>query len=229
MKNIISKSANHFADLFCPKRCVLCWGLLPDQQLDMHVQCRVAAIVNRPASFRIPYVKAWTALWRYGGDVRSSIIRYKFGGRRGYCITYGRELAQKIREAGLDFDVLTWVPVSWLRKRTRGYDQVELIACETGANLAVKPEKLLHKRRHNRRQSKIMDKQKRVRNVRGVYRPVCSENIRGKRVLLIDDIVTTGATVSEAARVLRESGARCVYVACLAAGSDPVFFGRYPR
>ena len=116
-----------------------------------------------------------------------------------------------------DYDILTWVPVSPQRRWKRGYDQVELIARAVGRELDMTPVSALKKIRHNRPQSGITGAEKRKANVLGAYRAVCPEKIAGKRVLLLDDILTTGATMSEAARILKTAGAKEVHGAAVAA------------
>lgn len=211
-------------DLLWPNRCILCDGLL--REGDMCLTCANAAGVYFHNPWKIPHVKEWTAMWQYSGVVRGSLIRCKFHRRRSYCGVYGRELAKKLRNASFSYDVITWVPVSFLRRWERGYDQVELIAKQASQELDADAVETLHKHRHNRRQARIRGREARIANVRGVYRAVEPERFRGKRVLLIDDIVTTGATVSEAARILKEAGAKAVYVACVANAAGGFYGGR---
>ena len=115
------------------------------------------------------------------------------------------------------FDCLTWVPVSRLRKFRRGYDQVELLAKAVGRELGMTPVPLLKKVRHNRPQSGITDSARRRANVLGAYREVDREAVSGKRILLLDDILTTGATAGECARVLLTCGAKEIHCAAVAA------------
>ena len=112
--------------------------------------------------------------------------------------------------------VLTWVPVSRKRKRRRGYDQVELIARAVGAELGSEPVSTLVKTRHNRAQSGIADSSARRANVLGAYRIRNPEQVRGKRVILLDDVLTTGSTAGECARVLLTAGAKQVDSAVVA-------------
>lgn len=203
--------------LLWPNRCVLCDKLLEDG--DICIPCANTAGVYHHNPWKIIHVKDWIALWQYTGAVRDSLIRCKFNRRRSYCETYGRELARRLKNAPFSFDIVTWVPVSFLRKWERGYDQVELITRRVGKELGIEAVKTLHKHRHNRRQARIKSKDARVANVRGVYKAADPENFCGKQVLLIDDIVTTGATVSEAARILKKAGAKTVYVACVASST----------
>ena len=205
--------------LLFPARCVLCSKLLEQETEDICTECLTAARVFCHEPWKIPHIKSWLSMWQYTGTVRDSLVRYKFWHRRSYCVTYGRELAQKLQDAKLSYDVITWVPISFLRRVERGYDQVELIAYELCKHLKDKPVRLLHKHRHNRRQSGIRGLENRRRNVRGVYRVVSPEQVKGKRVLLLEDIITSGATVSECARVLKEAGAKEVHAACVAVAS----------
>ena len=114
------------------------------------------------------------------------------------------------------FDILTWVPVSPLRKLTRGYDQVELLAKAVGAELGIVPVPLLRKIRHNRPQSGIVGEAKRRANVLGVYRAEHRALLKGKRIVLLDDIITTGTTAGECARVLLTAGAKEVHCGAVA-------------
>ena len=143
--------------------------------------------------------------------------RYKFGRARHYAPVYGQLLAMRLTETYPEgFDVLTWVPVSRIRKFTRGYDQVELLAEAVGQELGMEPVRTLRKLRHNPPQSGISGIEKRRANVLGVYRVENPDLIAGKRVLLLDDIMTTGATAGECARVLLTAGAKEVHCGCIA-------------
>ena len=117
------------------------------------------------------------------------------------------------------FDILTWIPISPLRRLRRGYDQVELLCRAVAGELGMEVVPTLKKIRNNRPQSGITGFAQRRANVLGVYRVTDPEAVRGKRVLLLDDIITTGATASEAARVLLTAGAANVTCAAVAAAS----------
>ena len=203
--------------LLFPDKCVLCGKLLERDELDLCHACRADAPEYPVSRQHIPFVKSWIALWRYEGNVRRSILRYKFGRARGFSECYGRLLAMKIqREYPDGFDLITWVPISSLRRLRRGYDQVELLASCVGRELQMQPVRLLKKIRHNPPQSGIAGQAQRRANVLGAYRAVPAA-LTGKRILLLDDIVTTGATVSECARMLLSAGAKEVHCAAIAA------------
>lgn len=208
---------HRFFALLFPPRCVLCHKFLQEEEQDLCRHCRENAPNYEKTNFPFSFLAGWTAVWYYKDTVRESLLRYKFAGRRSYAPAYGRALAMKLQTAGLtDFDVLTWVPVSSLRRLRRGYDQVALLVDAVGKELGITPCKTLRKFRNTPPQSGIKNIYRRRANVLGAYKPVSPENIRGKRILLLDDIITTGATASECARVLLTAGAKEVYCAAIA-------------
>lgn len=204
-----------------PEKCILCGRVLEHEEIDLCKACRVDAPECPVSKIKYPYIDQWTALWYYEANVRHSLLRYKFHNRRNYAAGYGRLLAMKLmKEERLDFDVLTWVPISSKRLRKRGYDQVALLAEKLGMELEVTPVSTLKKIRHNRKQSHITGIAQRRANVLGAYAVVDPALIAGKRVLLLDDILTTGATAGECARVLLTAGASQVQFAAIAAANQ---------
>ena len=204
--------------LLFPPKCVLCGTLLKKDETDLCRTCRIDAPFYPNRKLKLQFLDSFASVWYYEGSVRRSLLRYKFYNARSHASAYGRLLAMTIRrEHPEDFDVLTWVPVSRLRRFRRGYDQVELIARAVGRELGMTPAPLLTKIRHNRPQSRIHGSAQRRANVLGVYRELDREAIAGKRILLLDDILTTGATAGECARVLLTAGAKEVHCAAVAA------------
>lgn len=205
-------------NLLFPPKCVLCRKLLEKDETDFCRACRTDSPQCPKNKLKFTFLDSWTAVWYYKGYIRDSLRRYKFGRMRHYAPAYGRVLAMKLLTEYPDpFDVLTWVPVSRLRKLTRGYDQVELIAEAVGRELGMEPQVTLKKIRHNRPQSGLSGESRRRANVLGAYRVVNPETVAGKRVLLLDDVITTGATAGECARVLLTAGAGEVHCGCVAA------------
>jgi len=203
-----------------PPRCVLCRKILQKDETDLCKDCREHQPLYDKSKIHLSFLAQWTGLWYYKENVRSSILRYKFYGRRSYGQSYGKLLAMKLLTDGFnDADVLTWVPISRRRKRTRGYDQVEILGRVVAAELGMPLMSTLRKIRHTKPQSTMGDAAHRRANVLGAYTVMDSELIRGKRVLLLDDILTTGATASECARVLLTAGAKEVKLATLAVAS----------
>ena len=205
-------------DLLFPPKCILCGTLLKNREQDLCHECRTDSPEYPVGKDKIQFLDSFTAVWYYEGSVRKSLLRYKFYNSRSFADGYGRLLAMKLLQTHPEgFDCLTWVPVSRLRKFRRGFDQVELLAKAVGRELGMTPVPLLKKVRHNRPQSGISDASMRRANVLGAYREVNREAISGKRILLLDDILTTGATAGECARVLLTCGAKEIHCAAVAA------------
>ena len=204
--------------LLFPPKCVLCRRILEKDETDLCHTCRTDSPQCPAGGKKRRFLDSWTAVWHYEGTVRRSILRYKFHGARGYAGCYGRMLAMELaREHPEGFDMLTWIPISRLRRLRRGYDQVELLAKVVGKELGMEPVRLLKKVRNNPPQSGISGQAERRANVLGAYRVTEEPAFFGKRILLLDDIITTGATAEEAARVLLTAGAGEVHFGAVAA------------
>ena len=205
--------------LLFPRKCILCRRLLRREELDLCGDCRRNTDPYASGERKFKFLDSMTAVWYYEENVRRSIVRYKFYGARYLAANFGRLIAMRVLQEELEFDLITWVPVSRWRKLRRGFDQVELLAKAVSPELGIRAEGLLEKIRNNQANSGLKTSAERRANVLGAYRAVHPELLRGKRVLLLDDIVTTGATASECARVLLTAGAEEVIFAAVAAAS----------
>ena len=155
-------------------------------------------------------------LW-YEGAVREGILRYKFQGASAAAEAFGELVARCAAEQfSGEFDTVTWVPLSRKRLRKRGYDQVELLARAVCRHWDTEPVRLLVKSVDNPPQSHLTEPAARRANVLGVYEVPEVEQVRGRRILLLDDICTSGATLTECIRELKAAGAENV-VCCTVA------------
>lgn len=203
--------------LLFPPKCVLCGRLLEMEETDLCHCCRTDSPECNAYKRKFSFLDSWVAVWYYEGPARESVLRYKFYGARHYATCYGRMLAMKISaEHPEGFDLLTWVPTGGMRKFARGYDQVELLVKAVGAELGMQPQKLLKKVRNNPPQSGIVGDAQRRANVLGAYRIADDADLKNKRILLLDDVITTGATAGEAARMLLTAGAHQVHFGAVA-------------
>jgi len=211
---------NAIGNLLFPPKCVLCGKLLQDAETDLCHSCWENAPFFTKRKIHFSFIARWTAVWYYKDNVRLSLLRYKFRRRRNYATCYGKLLAMKLQNAHFDdFDVLTWVPISYLRKLRRGFDQVELLAKAAAAELGVPAVPVMKKIRHTPPQSRLKSAAQRRANILGAYRVCDPDAVQGKRILLLDDIITTGATISECARMLTLAGADTVCCAAVAVAS----------
>lgn len=205
-------------DLFFPPRCVFCHRIMESGEIRVCDDCEK----NLPKTSgcgeqRKDFVKHCVAPFYYEKHVRSSLLRFKFGNMPNYAEVYAPYVADCIRE-GLEgkWDILSWVPVSRKRFRERGYDQAEVLCRAIANELGVSPVPLLTKHRHTKAQSASGSAEKRRANIAGAYRLLEGADVQGRRILLIDDIITTGSTVTECARTLGLAGADSVVCATVA-------------
>ena len=144
---------------------------------------------------------------------------YKFDGDGYLYKTFTRIIInnKKICKILQEYDIITEVPIHKKRKSKRGYDQSELISKEIAKNLKkLKYIKTLKKIKNNPRQS-LLNKKDRINNVKNVYETINKEIIKDKKIILFDDIYTTGSTANECSRILKENGAKEILVLSLAA------------
>ncbi len=205
-------------DLFFPPHCVFCGrggisGICP--HCEAHLPRR-----EKPIRTGGGFGRCAIPLY-YEDMVRTGFLRYKFSGVRSAAEHYGKILAECVAEEfSGEFDLITWAPISRKRMRERGYDQAELLAREMAKVWQSEPIALLRKKRDNPPQSGSKDAAFRRANVLGVYEAVEQDKIKDARILLVDDIMTTGATMAECVRVLKDAGAKQVVCAALATPRD---------
>lgn len=214
-----STITDRIGELLFPSQCAFCGRVMETAYLQICDPC-AKQLQPPPAARRGDFFATCISALPYDDLVRKSVIRLKMKGKRTCAETFGRLMAAQIRQK-LEghYDVITWVPVAGLRRIRRGYDQDQLMAAVIAETLGQPAEQLLKKRRLNRTQSTIHDAAQRRSNVANVFQVVRKEAVAGKRILLIDDVITTGATLSECSRVLLLAGAEKVVCATYAAAN----------
>ena len=158
------------------------------------------------------------AVMRYDEASRDLILAFKHADRTSLTPAFAAWLKRAGAELLADADLIVPVPLHWSRLFSRRYNQAALLAMALG-DLAGKPvmPDLLIRRRATRKQGHL-GRLARQRNVAGAFalHPGRASALAGKRVLLVDDVITTGATVTHCARVLRQGGAAAIDVLALA-------------
>jgi ComF family protein len=148
----------------------------------------------------------WTA--RFTGPARAALHALKYDGERRLAEPLGRLLARRWRRAGVGGDVLVPVPVHASRRRQRGFDQAELLAAVAARELGMPIVAALARQERTSAQHSL-GRADRAVNVGGAFvvRPWQAAAIRGRWVVLVDDVMTTGATLATCAGVLVDAGA----------------------
>ena len=198
-------------DLLYPRKCPFCDRVLERGIEGMCGRCPDELPWVRGAAFEVPGCQlVCSALW-YEGRVADGIVRYKFRHAKRHSAIFGLLMAQALDEVCREMpDVVVWVPLSAQHLRRRGYDQAELLARRVAELKGLPVAGALVKRRNTRTQSHLHGAKARAKNVAGAYACRGEADVRGLRVLLVDDVFTTGATLSQCAQCLRQAGARSV-------------------
>jgi len=162
-------------------------------------------------------LQGFDAVYSYGsyeGTLRQLVHLFKYGGVRPLAGTFGNFLARALpRETS--FDVIVPMPLHWFKQWQRGFNQADVLAREIGKKWRVPVRNVIRRRRATLPQAGLTNAKRRA-NVRGAFQISRGKPLRGMRVLLVDDVVTTGATASACARVLKRAGAAHVALLALA-------------
>lgn len=149
-----------------------------------------------------------------------AIYRFKYGGRREYADFFGEQvslyLGDFIKSAAPQ--ALVPIPLHKKRERKRGYNQADLLAQSIGRRMGVPVLRRTLVRTKNTAPLKRLNPQERQNNLKKAFK-IARNDVELKTIIIIDDIYTTGSTIKEAARVLKQAGAEKIYFITLAGGS----------
>jgi ComF family protein len=234
--------AQGLLQLVYPSTCFVCGQFLPAEQANFCTDCRNALTADpfpccpRCANTVGPYVplagrcnacrdqsfhfECAVRLGPYDGLLRQVILRLKHAPGEGLAEVLGElwasHLEQRLRD--LKADVIVPVPLHWWRRWTRGYNQSEVLARALANHLRMPCKTGWLRRVRNTPRQVGQSSTARRENVRNAFSAPAWAELRGKTILLVDDVLTTGSTASDAARALRTAGAARVVVAVLARG-----------
>lgn len=228
----------HCCDLLLPPACLLCGGRLPagvaatdfcptcqaGVPQPAPARCPVCAIAYRTLTPSLHHCESCLrqqppftrvhAVGPYAGTLREAVQHFKYRGQLPLERPLGTLLTETLLGAGVQsFNLVVPVPLHKDRLRERGYNQALQLARQVGARLKmpVAPELLRRVRATATQQG--LDAVARKSNIRGAF--TVTAPLTGRQLLLVDDVLTTGATARECARVLRAAGAAAVEVAVL--------------
>ncbi len=164
---------------------------------------------NRCQNQKSEFVKNRSPLV-YDGEVKKLIYKLKFGKKTYIAQTLGALMADKFIECGFDSEIIVFVPMTDEEVKKRGFNQAELLAYEVGKRLNIAVLPALVKVKDTSQQKELKGKD-RATNLDGAF--ACAfEQVKGRKILLVDDIFTTGATANECAKTLLKAKARQVCV-----------------
>ena len=228
-------------DLLYPKRCPICENIvIPKGNLICRACYEGLPFVKEPCCAkcgkplgnmekeycydcekRTFHYERGYGLWTYDKQMKNSISAFKYRGKREYADFFGQQLLLRyetwIRFIGIE--VIIPVPIHSKKLRTRGYNQAGILAEIVGAGTNLPVEEVLE-RCINTRPQKVLDNRERIYNLQNAFRINSKKNfcVKGKKILLIDDIYTTGSTIEVCTNALLKEGAEKVYFLCLCIG-----------
>ena len=205
-------------ELLFPSKCPFCGALLgKGEELCGDCRKKLTWLTGTAGETKVEFVDRCVSVLLYDELTREAVRRYKFMGVSQHKVAFGTCMTQCVEmQFPKGFDLITWVPLHRERLAERGYDQAKLLALEVGVHRGIPALAVLEKIRRTVAQSGIEKDEERRANVLDSYRILADANVDGKRILLVDDVVTTGATMAEAARILRMAGAAEVCAVTLA-------------
>lgn len=228
-----------------PERCPICDRVLPKGDRRACRQCRRhMEIITEPICKRCgkPIAKAdlefcfdcgrkpfsyerGYAVWVYDKYMKKSIAGFKYSGRREYSNYYVEELIYHLgsRLARIRPEAVVPVPLHKERLRFRGFNQAQILADGIGKKMGIPVYSDILLRVRNTKAQKGLNDRERYKNLKDAFQVQVkskSSVMKWKRVLLVDDIYTTGATIDACARALKKAGIKEVYFVCLCIGKD---------
>ena len=234
---IAEKLVDLFWQIICPPHCVICEKVLKLNKF-ICVECRTklpfvedmyCLKCGKPVGDdreyctdckkREHYFTRGVSVWSYSPMLKKSLYRFKYNNKRYYAKYYTDEIVKRysrlITQWGVD--IIIPVPLYKKKKRRRGYNQAEILANELSSRISIPLDCRIVTRIRDTLPQKMLNDMERQKNLKGAFK-INKSVIELKKILLIDDIFTTGSTVDEIARVLLEAGANSVYVVTLCIG-----------
>jgi ComF family protein len=209
---VLSRFIQGLLELVAPPRCAACSGRLEPNEPGFCGGCRLL-IDELPAAPGDDL-----AACSYGGPVSDALHELKYRGRLEVAPALAALLEEPARALAGRVDVVTAVPLAPARLRERGYNQSVLLARPVAQSLGVAFAPRLLVRERGGSVQVGAGRAERRRQLEGAFRARAAP---GLRVLVVDDVCTTGATFAEARRALEAAGARCVLTLALARTPDP--------
>ena len=234
---------NTLIHLFYPRRCPICGQIVAQAQGYIHESCRKTLVyVRKPVCMRcgkpiysplqeycfdcskkaaVSAFDGGAAVWVYTKEMMASIAQYKYHGKKEYARFFANEAVRLYGSWMMQCrpDCITAVPLNRKKMLGRGFNQAALVARRIGRQLKIPVDEHLLVRSRFTAPQKELTPEQRLRNLQRAFGPGKNAG-RYERILLVDDIYTTGSTMQICSMILKKSGAQHVWILSLCIGSD---------
>ncbi len=197
-----------------PPRCLVCREWVDEP----HALC--AACEGRwprldPPVFKGPSIRV-SASGRYAGILLELVVRLKYRKEERLARFLGDRMAETLRMHPSKFDLILPIPMHVKRLRERGFNQALLLSRRVGRSFGLNVDPLLLRKKEESPPQAELNREERLKNLKGTFAVEDVQRVEGRKILLVDDVYTTGATVDTAARALYKAGAESVEALVLA-------------
>ena len=211
--------ANIFLNLFFPPKCGICGKIGKDFLCENCYKNSKKLEINKINNINDLYVNKHMYIFRYTDLIRDKIIEYKFEDKSYLYRIFEKIILnnKKVCDFIKCYDIITPVPINKKRYKERGYNQSLLIARKIAKyinNIELKNNIII--KNNNIKTQSSLNREERKSNIIGAFRINKNTNILNKKILIFDDIYTTGSTVNECAKVLKNAGAKEVSILTIA-------------
>lgn len=190
-------------------RCLKCGKPVGTEETEMCYDCeRIGHIFTQGAG-----------VWAYSREIKQSIYRFKYHNKREYGKFYGKEMMARLEQivSGWNAEVLIPVPLHPSKLRKRGYNQAEIIALNFGREMGIPVNTTILRRNKKTLPQKELNDKERLKNLESAF-IITTNDVKYKRIILVDDIYTTGTTIDSCAKALIDAGAEKIYYVSLCIG-----------
>ncbi len=200
--------------------CSVCWNSLEIEVKPYCSECRLDLDIGQTHNCSA-YLDRVYSLGLFDGNFQELIHQFKYKGKVSAGKSLGIRLARELKKQQVsDVAYLVPVPLHKARKRERGFNQSEIVAESLGAELNLKVEKNILSRIKNTKDQTKLSIEERKQNVAGAFQVRDTRQILSdKKVILVDDVITTGATLNECAKVLKQAGVKEILAVTIAKAS----------
>lgn len=238
-KGVIEQIKEKMMDFLYPRTCPVCGEVVGEKEEKVCTECKEKLVyIKNPScskcgkplqNFREQYCRdckrhahyfdRGKAVWVYNKELRESIYRFKYDNKREYADFYIEEIVKRhggwIKSLGVE--VIIPVPLHKKKQKSRGFNQAEVLARGIGKALNIPVETKLICRQKNTVAQKELNSKERQKNLKNAFK-IVQNDVQLRKVLLVDDIYTTGSTIDAMATVLKSGGVKEVYMICLGTG-----------